>query len=86
MPDCDRANANVNRINITHDQICVGRRFNTICAGDMMAPDSSRKWNLIGITSLSLGCEGRFKLPGIYTRVSEFLAWIRTITNEGDRA
>ncbi len=84
VPDCDRAYASVNRINIGRDQICAGRGVTDTCTGDsggpMMAPDRSGRWNVLGVTSFGVECARR-DFPGVYTRVSEFLAWIRSITN-----
>ncbi|XP_035663952.1 low-density lipoprotein receptor-related protein 2-like isoform X2 [Branchiostoma floridae] len=47
-----------------------------ICAGD------DGRWDLVGITSWGYGCARPYK-PGIYTRVSRYLDWIRHRMDQG---
>ncbi|KAI1297158.1 Serine proteinase stubble [Halotydeus destructor] len=55
------------------------------CSGDSGGPlmaysKSRRTWLLVGIVSNGIKC-GEPNLPGIYTRVSEYLNWIDNVTS-----
>lgn len=69
--------------NIGKNQICAGdikRGGIDSCQGDsggpLMLRNSQDEWTLAGIVSFGEGCAQR-QAPGVYTRVSSFLPWIR---------
>jgi len=67
---------------ITADMICAtdntGSRDRDSCQGDSGGPlkvqESNGKFTLVGIVSWGIGCASGY--PGVYARVSHFLAWI----------
>lgn len=70
-------------------QVCAGykRGGSDTCLGDSGGPllcslnySGTSRWFLYGVTSFGEGCgqQGKF---GIYTKVSNFIDWIKTITN-----
>lgn len=67
-------------------QICAGllRGTNDTCQGDSGGPLFAKRPDgslvLLGITSWGNGC-GRRRMPGVYTRVSNYLGWIRKTMN-----
>lgn len=63
---------------LTDNMICAGDPGQDACQGDSGGPLVVREglgWKQVGITSFGVGC-GRPRYPGVYTRVSEFEAWI----------
>lgn len=80
---CNNAYRDVPRINIGDDQVCAGRGTTDTCTGDsggpMMVSDRTGSWSVVGITSFGVEC-ARQDFPGVYTRVSEYLRWIRSNT------
>lgn len=51
------------------------------CLGDsggplVYRPRGSNQWYIVGITSYGNGC-ARYNYPGVYTKVSAYLPWIR---------
>lgn len=66
-------------------QICAGDGFIDSCQGDSGGPlvryGLTGQSVQVGIVSWGLGC-GRAESPGIYTRVSAFSDWIRTMVDQ----
>ena len=85
---CSRAYSQVQRVDIGSKQVCAGRGSTDTCTGDsggpMMVPDRSGSWSVVGITSFGVEC-AREDFPGVYTRVSEYLQWIRSNTRGTSR-
>ncbi|XP_078055558.1 neurotrypsin-like isoform X2 [Mustelus asterias] len=75
------------RNKFTARMICAGnlsehKRVDS-CQGDsggpLMCQRTGGRWVIIGITSWGYGC-GRKDSPGVYTKVSRFLFWIKKVT------
>ena len=85
---CARAysnfNTNENTNTILPTMLCAGESGKDSCQGDSGGPlncrhkDSSR-WELCGITSFGFQCSSA--LPGVYTKVDEYLDWIEEVTS-----
>ena len=74
---------------ITSNQMCAGYNKGGVdtCAGDSGGPlmceivkDSVARWYVYGVTSFGEGCGDKGKF-GIYTRVTNFVEWIRAVIN-----
>uniref|UniRef100_A0A8C6YNG4 Peptidase S1 domain-containing protein n=1 Tax=Nothoprocta perdicaria TaxID=30464 RepID=A0A8C6YNG4_NOTPE len=74
----------------TNRMICAGnlseeKRVDS-CQGDsggpLMCQRSNGRWIILGITSWGYGC-GRKDSPGVYTKVSKYVPWIKKVTNGG---
>ena len=79
------------RVTIINSVLCAGleQGGKDACQGDsggpLMVKDSTGRYILAGITSYGIGC-ARPKLPGVYTRTSYYIDWIKdTITSEPDK-
>uniref|UniRef100_A0A452H597 Peptidase S1 domain-containing protein n=1 Tax=Gopherus agassizii TaxID=38772 RepID=A0A452H597_9SAUR len=71
----------------TNRMICAGnlsedKRVDS-CQGDsggpLMCQRSTGHWVILGIISWGYGC-GRKDSPGVYTKVSKFVPWIKKVT------
>uniref|UniRef100_A0A674K8A4 Peptidase S1 domain-containing protein n=1 Tax=Terrapene triunguis TaxID=2587831 RepID=A0A674K8A4_9SAUR len=71
----------------TNHMICAGnlsedKRVDS-CQGDsggpLMCQRSTGHWVILGIISWGYGC-GRKDSPGVYTKVSKFVPWIKKVT------
>jgi trypsin len=79
--DCDDRNSYDGRI-IDNAMICAGANGKDSCSGDsggplLMLGNNSSDDVQVGIVSFGRQC-GLANFPGIYTRVSNYLAWIQT--------
>ncbi|XP_058405783.1 serine protease 52-like [Diceros bicornis minor] len=72
---------------LTKNMLCAGnpQGGKDACQGDSGGPlvcqkkNNTSLWYQLGIVSWGVGC-GREKLPGVYTKVSNYLLWINTET------
>ncbi|KAL9893610.1 trypsin-1 isoform 1-T1 [Glossina fuscipes fuscipes] len=65
---------------ITKTMLCAGKLNTDSCQGDSGGPlllSNGFKYFIIGIVSWGVGC-GREGYPGVYTRVSKFVPWIKS--------
>ncbi|XP_058142715.1 mastin-like [Dasypus novemcinctus] len=75
---CRRQYQQVN-IPITEDMLCAGATLQSICLGDFGGPlvcEMNSTWLQVGVVSFGHGC-GLPNFPGVYTRVSSYVPWIR---------
>ncbi|XP_050541929.1 chymotrypsinogen 2-like [Daktulosphaira vitifoliae] len=58
--------------------LCAGKATKDSCSGDSGGPLmlNDQKWTQVGIVSWGIGC-GKGQYPGVYTRVTNFMPWIR---------
>ncbi|KAJ8919215.1 hypothetical protein NQ315_012203, partial [Exocentrus adspersus] len=64
---------------ITTYMLCAGKGSQDSCQGDSGGPlliHSGDKYEIVGIVSWGVGC-GRPGYPGVYTRVSKYLSWLK---------
>lgn len=60
-------------------QLCAGKGKQDSCQGDSGGPllvPNGDKHEIVGIVSWGVGC-GRAGYPGVYTRVTKYLPWLR---------
>ncbi|XP_071512547.1 uncharacterized protein [Panulirus ornatus] len=71
---------------ITSNMLCAWRGTSDSCQGDSGGPltwleERQKRYFLIGVTSWGIGC-GLPDYPGVYTKVTHYLAWIYNNTRE----
>ena len=85
---CARAysdfNSNENTNTILPTMLCAGESGKDSCQGDSGGPlncrhKGSNRWELCGITSFGFQCSSA--LPGVYTKVDEYLDWLEEVTS-----
>jgi len=68
-------------VRLSEKQLCAGRGGTDTCQGDsgggMVANNLGGRWTLVGVTSFGVDC-ARPDFPGVYTRVDQYLEWIRS--------
>ncbi|KXJ82503.1 hypothetical protein RP20_CCG013184 [Aedes albopictus] len=72
------------RITIGEGQLCAGAEFNIdSCSGDSGGPLMSQKlyWTIEGVVSFGYKC-GLEGWPGVYTRVSNYVDWIKSVIKQ----
>ncbi|KAL1123630.1 hypothetical protein AAG570_002706 [Ranatra chinensis] len=78
LQDC--RNTKYRPARITQNMICAGNGRQDSCQGDSGGPllvnTGGDKYQLVGIVSWGVGC-GRPGYPGVYTRVTSYLGWVR---------
>lgn len=74
--------------NITDQMMCAGEEGKDACTGDgggpLMIEKKSSRWFVVGLVSFGVGC-GERNFPGVYTKVSKYLQWIKENTDIGDK-
>uniref|UniRef100_A0A0A9WVP2 Vitamin K-dependent protein C n=1 Tax=Lygus hesperus TaxID=30085 RepID=A0A0A9WVP2_LYGHE len=65
---------------ITANMVCAGKGVQDSCQGDSGGPllvhNGGEKYEIVGIVSWGVGC-GRPGYPGVYTRVTSYLNWVK---------
>ncbi|CAK1543949.1 unnamed protein product [Leptosia nina] len=64
---------------ITNNMLCAGRASTDSCQGDSGGPllvQQGDRYQIVGIVSWGVGC-GRPGYPGVYTRITRYLPWLR---------
>ncbi|KAJ0177721.1 hypothetical protein K1T71_006594 [Dendrolimus kikuchii] len=77
LTQCRRMKYNAARI--TGNMLCAGRASTDSCQGDSGGPllvQQGEKYQIVGIVSWGVGC-GRPGYPGVYTRITRYLPWLR---------
>merc|ERR1712080_432321 len=72
---------------IEDNNICAGAKGKDSCQGDSGGPavwadGADNQAVVVGVVSWGYGC-GREGYPGVYTRVSSYLDWIKSTTGSG---
>ncbi|KFB44697.1 AGAP008183-PA-like protein [Anopheles sinensis] len=68
---------------IIDTMLCAGQAAKDSCSGDSGGPlmVNDGKWTQVGVVSWGIGC-GKGQYPGVYTRVTSFLPWIKKNIND----
>ncbi|KAG7309979.1 hypothetical protein JYU34_004502 [Plutella xylostella] len=85
----DCRNTKYDKEMISDDMICAGypdKGKKDTCQGDSGGPltveRGDKRYELVGVVSWGIGC-GRVGYPGVYTRVTKYLYWIRHNARRG---
>ncbi|XP_053605582.1 trypsin-1-like isoform X2 [Plodia interpunctella] len=81
LAQCRRKRYKASRI--TSNMLCAGRASTDSCQGDSGGPllvQDGDRYQIVGIVSWGVGC-GRPDYPGVYTRITQYLKWIRSNLN-----
>ncbi len=87
LQTCDETYRRTLRYPVSASQICAGSNGRDSCQGDSGGPLTWRDplstvpGILLGLASFGFGC-GRPGYPGVYTRVIQHEAWIKTVTSQ----
>ncbi|OQR79373.1 testisin-like [Tropilaelaps mercedesae] len=76
------------KVRLISSQICAGYANGSLdaCQGDSGGPlmvHTGSRYKLVGVVSAGFGC-ARPLLPGLYTRVSYYIDWIREVITSAD--
>uniref|UniRef100_A0AAG5DA17 Phenoloxidase-activating factor 2 n=1 Tax=Anopheles atroparvus TaxID=41427 RepID=A0AAG5DA17_ANOAO len=68
---------------IIDTMLCAGQAAKDSCSGDSGGPlmVNDGRWTQVGVVSWGIGC-GKGQYPGVYTRVTSFLPWIKKNIND----
>ncbi|XP_049279959.1 CLIP domain-containing serine protease B9 [Anopheles funestus] len=68
---------------IIDTMLCAGQAAKDSCSGDSGGPlmVNDGTWTQVGVVSWGIGC-GKGQYPGVYTRVTAFLPWIKKNIND----
>ncbi|XP_055594263.1 serine protease 44 [Uranotaenia lowii] len=68
---------------IIETMLCAGQAAKDSCSGDSGGPlmINDGRWTQVGVVSWGIGC-GKGQYPGVYTRVTSFMAWITKNTKD----
>lgn len=82
--DQERCRKKWSRITLSEGQMCAGAQFSIdSCSGDSGGPLMTQRlyWTAEGIVSFGYQC-GLEGWPGVYTRVSSYVNWIKSVIRE----
>lgn len=78
--NCASAYSNVGQVSIDDTKMCAGLGGKDSCNGDsggaLLSEQLQNVWSVLGVVSFGVDC-ARPDFPGVYTRVDQYLGWIR---------